>query len=131
MPIRKPIALLKAPDLVKKWVEIVNESGNPGRDSHLFANLLLLYTPAQIILGMYQYKKNPTMTVPAFARNPDNWVEDDLEWAEVKLAIHVSGQTPKEYYILEDNKDSVQQQYFQMAIEARKFLEEWAGRILS
>lgn len=122
---------LTAPELVKQWRKIVNDHVMVGRDSHLIKEFLLRATPVQVLLGMYQYKNNNTITIPQFLRQADTWLELDESWAEVELAIEITGHPPLDYYVYIENFDEERADYFTQGLAARVRLREWSERVLS
>lgn len=122
---------LTAPDLVKQWRRLVNDNVMFGRDAHLVKDFLLLATPVQVLLGMYQYKDIRTVTIPQFLRQWESWLIEDEAWAEVELACYVARQTPPEYYIYKDLVNEQNSEAFFTSIEARLKLREWSEGVLT
>lgn len=117
-------------DLAKKWASIVNKNVNIGRDSSLLKDALIKYTPYQILHGMYQYRGDEYISVPAFLKSVDQWLEDDEQWAEVLLAMDLSNIVPSDYYVYNDQSSGWDAESFLLAREARIRLYEWAKKVL-
>lgn len=121
---------LTAPDLVKQWKKLVNDYVQMGRDSHMLKQLMIQVTPAQIMLGFYQYRDNRTITIPRFIQQLDDWVEWDETEADIELAVCVSNHVPPPYYIYQDLKEEAGWDSLTQWATARLELKQWAERIL-
>jgi len=121
---------LTAPDLVKQWRKIVNDNVQMGRDSHLIKQFLQGVSPAQILLGMYQYQGNRTISIPQFLKQSNEWLEIDEEEVDIDLAICVTNHVPPEYYQYHDLEGEENARAYQICREAKIRLQEWAGLIL-
>jgi hypothetical protein len=102
-----------------------------GRDSHLIKEFLQGCNSVQLLLGIYRYEANPTITIPQFLRHSDEWLEVDEAWAEVELATYLTKTIPPQYLIYQELKDEETVNAFGHAFAARQFLKEWADRILA
>lgn len=122
---------LNAPELVRKWRSVVNDNVTMGRDSHLLKDLLLRYSPIQVLLGMYQYEGNRTVTISQFVRNVDSWIEEDDFVARITLAMKISHLTPPAYYVWMDNVEEEDAVSFKRAEEAAETLRVWSDRVLT
>jgi hypothetical protein len=127
----KPLSDITAPDLVKEWKHIVNDYVMIGRDAHLMKESLNIFTVAQILLGIYQYAGNRSITIPRFLSSHEEWIERDEEWAKIELAREFSKTTPKEYLLYQDLCEEENSQAFMTSLEARLWLRDWAERILN
>lgn len=94
-----------ATDLVRRWRQIVNGNNNAGRDGALLKRFLEHTSPIQVLLGMYQYRGQRTISIPQFLAASDEWLEHDITIARIELARCISNTTPPEWYIWMDNKD--------------------------
>lgn len=122
---------LNAPDLVKEWKKTVNQNVMMGRDAKMFKEYLEWMTPVQILYGILQYSNTPTISIPQFLRQYEDWyIEDNIE-AEIELAVSISHSYPPAYWIWHDCKDEQDYNNFQAASVARDELKEWADRILT
>lgn len=121
---------LNAPDLVKKFKQIVNENVMMGRDAAFLKDLLEKASPVQILYGMYQFQKT-SITVPQFVKKIFTWYEDDELQADIELARYISHHTPPEYYTYMDLLEEETAFANQHVIEARKVLREWSERVLA
>src|SRR3990172_11294622 len=121
---------LTAPDLVKQWKKLVNDNISIGRDSHLIKQFLQGVSPAQILLGMYQYQGNRTISIPQFLKQSNEWLELDEEEVDIDLAICVTNHVPQEYYDYHDYKEEENARSYQISREAKTKLKEWAGLII-
>lgn len=128
---RKSLREYTAPDLVRRWRTVVNEHVAIGRDSHLFKEALLRMSPVQILLGMYKNKNHATLTIPMFLRDSESWLELDEAWAEIDLAMYVTGDFPRDYFIYMDYREEETSYAHKVSSEARKSLQEWADQVLS
>lgn len=122
--------MLTAPDLVGRWKAIVNDNVMVGRDAHLLKLQLLTTTPVQVLLGFYQYRGVPTVSIPQFLKSSDLWLEEDEAWAEVELARYISNSVPADYWLYFDCVNEENAYAVQLAEDSRKKCLEWAGRIL-
>lgn len=131
----KPYKDYTAPDLVKEWRRLVNDNVNMGRDSHMIKEHLRDVTPIQMLLGIYQYVENKTISIPQFLRNQEDWLVEDEGEAAIELAVCISHNTPPAYWIWQDGKDEMMSRnttygIFGQTLAARKELLEWSERIL-
>ena len=121
-----------APDLVKKWRSLVNDSVMMGRDSALIKKQLTEgVTPAQILFGMYQYEGERTITIPQFLSQMDEWLVEPAEEAEIELACCMSKTTPPEYYIWQDYRFEQTSYGYQQARDAKRKVQIWASKVLA
>lgn len=122
---------MTAPQLVGQWKRVVNDNVHMGRDSHLMKELLLRANPTQVLLGMYQFEGNRTVTIPQFYRAHEEWLELDESAADIELAVLITNKTPPDYYTWKELKDEQTAAAYALAFEAHYKLQEWADRILS
>src|SRR3990167_5130056 len=122
---------LTAPDLVKQWRKIVNKYVQMGRDAHLLKEFLLRATPIQILLGMYQYQGERTVSIPQFLKSEAVWLEEDEQWAEICLATYITSVRPPEYYEYLDFCEEQTADAFIRSLAARLKLKEWAEKVLA
>lgn len=121
-----------APDLVKKWRSLVNDSVMMGRDAALIKKQLTDgITPAQILYGMYQYEGERTITIPQFLAQVEDWIIEPAADAEIELACCISHTTPPEYFLWKELKDEQDSHLYQQAREAHRKVQQWAMRINS
>jgi hypothetical protein len=92
---------------------------------------LLQATPTQILLGMYQFEGNKTISIPLFLKVYNTWLELDDVTADIELAVMVTKKVPPEYYTWKELKDEPGAWAFAASIEARTSLKEWANKILA
>lgn len=122
---------LNSPDLVKQWRKLVNENVMMGRDAHMIKQRLQYMTPVQVLLGMYQYIGQTTVTIPQFLEQEEEWwVMDEME-AQIELAVCISHTKPPAYWIWQDLKN--EPQYYGIYKQAKEAFEElraWSERIL-
>lgn len=130
MPTRKSLREYNATDLLKQWRSIVNQHVMVGRDARMLKDSLEIYTPIQLMLGMYNYQ-GENLTVPRFLKQHEEWLEEDEIWAEIKLAVYLTNQPPKDYYIYMDYSSEETSEAFSMTRDAFKNLLEWADKVLS
>lgn len=130
MPLLKSLKNLTAPDLVKQWKTLINQNVMMGRDSHLIKVKLEYMTPAQILLGMYQYKGQRTVTIPQFLAEEEDWYIQDETEASIELAVCVSHTYPPAYWTWHDCRYEQNYYAFQAASQALRELREWSDRIL-
>jgi hypothetical protein len=97
----------------------------------LFKEALLKYSPAQILLGIYQCKEAETLTIPLFLQNFESWIEKDEIWVEINLATQITKTYPKEYFIYLDFCDEESSYAWQQSSNAKKTLKEWADKVLA
>lgn len=126
---------LNSPELVKEWRKLVNSNVMMGRDSHLIKERLTYLTPVQILLGMYQYVGNKTITIPRFLKSEEAWLIDDEIEAEIELAVCITHTEPPAYWIWLDTRDEVASNntsydVFVQGLSAKKELQEWANSVL-
>jgi hypothetical protein len=121
---------LTAPQLLRQWKKLVNDNIMAGRDAHLLKTSLLQYTPCQILVGMFQYKQNSTISIPQFLRQSEEWLLEDEKWAEIELAHYLTKRAPPEYYTYLDLIDEESTYAFTHILAARKSLADWSDKIL-
>lgn len=121
---------LTAPDLVKRWHNIVNDNVTFGRDSKLIKDALETLTPVQILLGFYQYEHTPVISIPQFLRQRDHWIEDNIFDAELELAVCISKNMTPDYFVYKDMQ-SEESAWSRAATDtAKENLREWVNEIL-
>lgn len=122
---------LNAPELVKKFRSIIGGYVNIGRDSKLMKEFLERATPAQILLGIYQYKDSKTITVPMFLRYHEDWLILDETEADIELAVCVSETLPPAYLIWQDFRNEQSAYAVGQSEQALKELLVWVDKVLS
>lgn len=131
MPYVKPVKEMDAPTLVRRWKALVNDNVMMGRDAHLLKEALNIYTPVQLLYGMYLMRPSKTVSIPQFLRQHDNWVVDNELDCSIELARLITGTAPKEYWIYRDFENAFSSAESHLYETARTALIEWADRILS
>lgn len=132
MPVTKSPREYTAPDLVKEWKKRVNQNIVMGRDAHLIKVKLEYLTPAQILLGIYCYVGEDTVSIPQFLQQEEDWIEEDQEAAEIELAAAITKTTPPAYRIWRDLRyEEPTPSNLRAYKEAKQNLYEWVERILS
>lgn len=122
---------LNAPELLKLWRSIVNKYVTGGRDLKMLKDALGLYTAPQILLGFYRNRNAPTISVPQFLKQYENWLEEDESLAEIELARYVSGFTPPEYWEYRDYEYAETATELAVHIASRLKLRQWADGVLA
>lgn len=131
MPVAKAVRELTAPDLVKKWRSLVNDNVMMGRDAHLLKEALEIYTPVQLLYGMYLMRTSKTVSIPQFLNHPNQWLMDDELDCSIELARLMTNTVPKEYWLYRDFKDADSAAEVHFFEAAKTVLIDWADRILS
>ena len=121
-------------ELLIEWRKIVNDNVQQGRDGAMLKKFMAEtgLKPTQILLGMYSYRGNDTISVLRFIQNKDSWV-NDYEWeAELELACLVSHNIPQDYLLyhdLRDEDDTPDRRYHMSNVVSS--LSVWKERILA
>lgn len=131
MPYTKPVKEMDAPTLVRRWKALVNDNVMMGRDAHLFKEALTIYTPVQLMFGIYQMQGNKTVSIPQFLRGHAIWLMDNELDCSIELARLITGTAPKEYWIYRDFENPFSSAELHLYEAAKAALIEWADRILS
>ena len=132
MPVTKSPREYTAPDLVKEWRKRVNQNIAMGRDAHLIKMKLEYLTPVQVLLGIYCYVGEETVSIPQFLQQEEDWIEEDTEAAEIELAAAITKSTPPAYRIWRDLRyEEPTTSNLRAYREAMSELREWVERILS
>lgn len=119
-----------AAELLRRWRQIVNGNNAAGRDGALLKNYLQRYSGIQILLGMYRYRGKPTISIPQFLSDIDEWLEPNEDYAAIELACELSHMTPPEYYIWQDMQREENAHAVQMGKSAYAKLLTWAEGVL-
>lgn len=122
---------LNATDLLRRWRQLVNDNSASGRDGALLKNFLLHTSPIQVLLGMYQYRSQRTISIYQFLTQSEDWLEPDIVVAKVELARCVSNKTPACYYTWMDHKDEESAQSQAYAKPALSQIMAWADGVLA
>lgn len=125
-----PSEELNATELLRRWRQLVNGNNSAGRDGAMLKNHLQRYSGVQILLGMYQYRGNGTISIPQFLNDIDNWLETDEEIATIELACRMSHTRPTDYYIWRDMQGEETAQAVKQGDEAYQRLLTWANRVI-
>lgn len=122
---------LNATDLLRRWRQIVNGNSSGGRDGALLKNFLVHTSPVQVLLGMYRFRGQRTVSIHQFLNESEEWLEADLTLAKIELARCVANKTPTAYYVWMDNKDEESAHAQQFTEAAWNDLVAWSDRILA
>lgn len=126
----KPVTEYNALDLLKAWRHIVNDKALAGRDGHLLKEFLKQASPIQILVGMYDYRNEKGLSVPAFLNQSDEWLIDDENEALIQCAIRMTDSAPPEYWIWCDYRDEESAYALEESKKALKICLDWAKRIV-
>lgn len=122
---------LNATDLLRRWRQLVNDNSASGRDGALLKNFLLHTSPIQVLLGMYQYRSQRTISIYQFLTQTENWLESDIAIAKIELARCVANKTPASYYTWMDHKDEESALGQSYAAQAYNQIMAWADGVLA
>lgn len=122
---------LTATDLLRRWRQLVNGNSASGRDGSLLKNYLVHTSPIQVLLGMYQYRSQRTISIPQFLHESSEWLEPDIAVAKIELARCVSNKTPLSYYVWMDNKEEELATAQEFAKNAWETLVAWSDGVLA
>lgn len=120
-----------ATDLLRRWRQLVNDNSASGRDGALLKNFLVHTSPVQVLLGMYQFRSQRTISIYQFLSASAEWLEPDIVVAKIELARCISNKTPPSYFVWMDNKDeefATAQEYGKKALDE---LKSWAEIVLA
>lgn len=122
---------LNATDLLRRWRQLVNDNSSSGRDGALLKNFLLHTSPIQVLLGMYQYRSQRTISVYQFLTQSEDWLEPDIAVAKVELARCVANKTPPSYYVWMDYKEDESVVAKSFTDSSFSTLTAWADGVLA